>query len=568
MTKNELMKGLSLEKSKVVGIIIVFGIVILMTTYAVKLNQIFYENFAPFFDSSSYSLTFYNLLKASRTESLKEAFLQSIKTGTVALSPFLKEASRYMTSTLMLPWLVTFGGSLFFYFCQFRQRSVSLSLASTLPFLGLSAFWHYNGGLSDFRMDLPFYVLLGTSFTWFLATRYTKSYWPWILTGIFLGLTCLIRSTTPVFATIGLLPLLFSRLFLEQSDRKKTTLKGTTLIVFFTFLISGWFYILNFDFIYYYYFIWNTDANANLPISESIRHVKLALSNIGYYSIISASILFLIECFRRWRSLNSLISINSLKSLDWESIWLGVSPVAFLVLKGAGLNPFVTIPSAFGIIMFLVMPFSDTNCYKTIPTLKRRSDIIVYPIFIIFMFSALSEGIESHRNPGRFADMQSHKKIIETVISDQKYDNSVDQIFLATSYVSYLNDTSLENIVKFDYSQLLDANNSLEDRIEFYSDEAFNSLTSLAVWDAIPVSSDDEKIAYLVNRANKRLNYIILPEDTSIPYIEPRDNPAIINRYVGQVKKKILTTGNWKPISDPIQVDFNEIVRVYRNEVR
>ncbi|MGV0027910.1 hypothetical protein [Phormidesmis priestleyi] len=239
------------------------------------------------------------------------------------------------------------------------KKNVLASIALSLPFISISALWKYNGGLSDFRMDLLLYLLLGTTFVYFLWSRHSSSYFPWFFTGLFLGLTCLARVTAPIYAFICLAPPIFLRLLLGKSFRLRILL-GTLIIAATSILVSSWFYIINFESFYHYYFVWNTDANAKLPITESIKHLNLTLANIGLYAVSMTMFFFFFGLitnywFSKKHSSNSLQHI--INQFEWESLWLGIAPILFLVLRGAGLNPFVSMPAAFGLLMFFLSPF-------------------------------------------------------------------------------------------------------------------------------------------------------------------------------------------------------------------
>ena len=85
------------------------------------------------------------------------------------------------------------------------------------------------------------------------------------------------------------------------------------------FLISKWAYL------YFYYAVWNADANANLPLRQSIHHFNWVMWDIGF----SMTLLLLSACLlqltlglrdckwsvRRW-----------IAAVDWKLIWIGLAP--------------------------------------------------------------------------------------------------------------------------------------------------------------------------------------------------------------------------------------------------
>ena len=137
---------------------------------------------------------------------------------------------------------------------------------------------------------------------------------------------------------------------------------------------------------------------------------------------------------------------------------------------------------------------------------------------------------------------------------------------MTTSYISAaINDTSLNNILRFDYL-------GLESRVDLppktYPPSTFNRITSVSDWKATPGSNDEEKLAYLVEQANLELDYIILPDEDSIENIRPKLPYVVVNRYIGEIKQQLLTSGEWTPVGPVEQVDHDESVQVYRNEQR
>lgn len=98
--------------------------------------------------------------------------------------------------------------------------------------------------------------------------------------GLLIGLGCLTRATLPVHSWCS------SCRWQRSTLWPRTIGAGRSCAA----TPSPWlqappspdlFYLINFDYLYYYYAIWNTDANANLPVAESIRHVYFTLDHIG-----------------------------------------------------------------------------------------------------------------------------------------------------------------------------------------------------------------------------------------------------------------------------------------------
>jgi hypothetical protein len=572
-------------KKVLTGALVTCLIAICMVVYAAQLNRFFYTEFSPFYDSNGYSLKLLTVLELAQNESLSSALEYASKaSGPAALpfivgafvAPFIQSPSRSLTPFLQLPWLMALTISLFLYFHIFRQKAVFPSIALTLPFIGISAVWQYNGGLSDFRLDLLLYILLGTTFVWYLSGRYTSSYWPWVLSGIFLGITCLARVTAPIYALICLVPPIFLRFLLKKPSCWRIVF-GSLIVISITLLISAWFYILNFEVFYHYYFVWNTDANAQLPLKDSIKHLNIAFGNIGNYSFLIALSFFFLGLLKHLplRKLSPKLLKQFVSQLDWESLWLGAAPIIFLVLRGAGLNPFVVMPAAFGLLMFLVSPFLISSIQENISYRKPGTlqgdisqSVVCVVACVIFLFSAL-RGVENHLSPlspfqGKlFPSMRPQQALIETVDRDLRHSEHVEKAVMASTYISLINDTSLENILRFDYPEL---DSTIAFPVLSYPPQSFNRIQSAADWEATPGTNDDEKINYLVEQANQNLDYIILPDDASIENIRSKHPHVIVNRHIGEIKKRLIQSGEWIAVGPLQKVDHDEEVQIYRNE--
>ena len=165
-----------------------------------------------------------------------------------------------------------------------------------------------------------------------------------------------LRGTAPVYFLVSLGPLALVEIC--RSPRGGEFLGGIVLATSIAVAIAGWFYVLNFRFLYYYYVIWNPDANAHLPIHESLRHFRLLQHHfraalfcaVIFQLIVATDALLRSPIPKSWRPLMRLPKLN------WQAAWLALAPTGMLVARGAGLNPFVCMPSLFGCLLFLLFP--------------------------------------------------------------------------------------------------------------------------------------------------------------------------------------------------------------------
>ena len=111
---------------------------------------------------------------------------------------YFPASSRLRATTavwLQVSWIFPLLVSLYYYFHILRRFDAAAAFAATLPFVALPVLFAYDGGLSDFRMDLGLYLFFGLAGTWFLATYHTEHWYPWIFLGIAAGLAGLERAT-------------------------------------------------------------------------------------------------------------------------------------------------------------------------------------------------------------------------------------------------------------------------------------------------------------------------------------------------------------------------------------
>lgn len=123
---------------------------------------------------------------------------------------------------------------------------------------------------------------------------------------------------------------------------------GTIAVV-----LAGWFFVLRFDALYNNV-VWNTDANVHLPLAQSSRHFLNAAHLLWgpiFLACLAAS-LVVWRGFPGWRAVSA-----GLRVWPWELLLAAVMPAGFLMMRGAGLNPFVSMPSAFGMgAVLLALP--------------------------------------------------------------------------------------------------------------------------------------------------------------------------------------------------------------------
>ena len=262
---------------------------IAITIISVYLNITFYNTYGGFYDSVSYL----NRLVTLSTIVRDHGFFAATKSASVDSTVFIPwifgiilsifhEPMRIFGVFIQVPLLILQFVTAFRFFRQGSNFSSWRSLIYAMPLVAYPAVFHFNGGLNDFRMDLSQAYAYGSFLAILLLARQSGRIWDWVFVGGLVAIASLVRATTPVYVVLlmGLSLLLDLRRFSLTFVLTRYAISGAVFS-----LCAGWFYIINFDNLYYYYFIWNTDANAHLPLRESLRHLSFVGSAIGVVAL-------------------------------------------------------------------------------------------------------------------------------------------------------------------------------------------------------------------------------------------------------------------------------------------
>ncbi len=452
------------------------------------------------------------------SNSLEEACFSS----TTVCLPFVVAAviaplvspSRMVGVWIQVGYLGLFLFSLYYYLSRVRELSRYVSTLVCLAFCCLSCIYYENGGISDFRMDFGLCMTFGMTAVWYLISISQPLKRHFCLLGLAAGLCCLARATAPVYLLTSFAPLLTYDWIM--SKEKRQLIRGIGIALLFSAAGSGWFFVLNFEYLHYYYAVWNTDANAKIPFSEAWNHVKLARRCFGepltLLLVLWASVLFanrkssgepknLASANIDQRgSLTSLFARCRVSGIDFRIAWIGAAPLVLLVARQAGLNPFVAMPAVIGLSLFLLIPIAKTYDRNDNPKLARLFAICL----IVCLAIAGARGWRRHQERA-FNSMAAYQEIVETMLQDSQ-SRGIREVQFAVMQSSELNSDSLYSTLLFDrpdaqprLNHVLIGDSHLL-RIKVFSKSA------LADWDEVPGASDDEKIADLIFVANQQAN--------------------------------------------------------------
>src|SRR6185312_11695388 len=151
---------------------------VLLGINAVALNRVFYGIYGPFYDSMSYLNGLAQMQANATASSTASALVQQISRSTVvypwvAFAPFAGNAglSRDVGVWIQVSAATYMQLVLFYYFLRVRALPFVSSFVFSSVFVLIAAVFHFNGGLSDFRMDLIQYYLLTAVMTLYLIAQ-------------------------------------------------------------------------------------------------------------------------------------------------------------------------------------------------------------------------------------------------------------------------------------------------------------------------------------------------------------------------------------------------------------
>ncbi len=535
-------------------------VVLLLGAYSAWLNREFYRHETPFFDSAAYTNYLAWIIGTTRHDGAREGWELTLNKGTAPLygmETFALTAlgvplpsARQLAVWLQVVPLFGLAVSLYFYWTRARACGAWTAVALTLPFLMTAGVFLYNGGLQDFRLDLSLYLLLASAGCWYLQTYGTDSLWPWIWSGCFFALASLSRATAPVYAVVMFLPLLLVRLPKEPWK----ILRGVGILVA-PFLLAGLPYFLHrYSYLYFYYVEFSKDANANLPARESIQHALFAWRSLGTYLGLAAAI-----CG---------VSAGLKGRIDWKLLYLGCAPVLFLVWRGAGLNPFVAMPAVFGWLAFLLLP-------------ARGASPKPWALGLVLLACFYNAATARRIGPDPHVRPEAFRQAIDWMRADARA-HHLAKVDFVTAHSWNFHPQFLRNMLLNDYGYLFTKRSMISPegtpwtRENLYQAETFQYNYETPFTAAVPLvwqqqvmgANDAEKIEWLFSEARKQLDYIFLPDEPTITFMEKYIAHSYINTKTRAIRKWFLESGEWERIGEPLVVSELETVEMYAKKGR
>jgi hypothetical protein len=542
-----------------IAILALTAITLAQGFYAAKLNVDFYKQHTPFFDSCSYSKQLAIVVSKTRRLGFAEGVKESLS-GNVAL-PFLEATlvgkwiapSRVMGVWLQSIWLIVLALSLYWYFAHYRHLDRWLAVLLALPFVSFARIYDWNGGLPDFRMDLSLYIFASLTAVWYLATYETESRVPWLLAGFSAMLACVARATAPVYLIVMLGPLLLVRLIAARGRRKALLMNLLCMCLPVT-ISAGAFLAYNFSYLYFYYVTWSPDANRHLPWSESVLHFSTAKSHFGDA---------LLWCALAAVAIN-FVCIRKLQWLDWKPLWLALAAPLFLAWRGAGINPFVTMPAVFGVLMFACLPFLGTQ--PAARFLWARTAIGLALAGGAVACAADAGKPQMYTGPS-VTNMPGIRAMLDRATSDARA-RGFSRIEFIAPELGDCHSCMISNVLIYEYGAAPGDGKGLyvpggltyhfpEELTFTASDELFWKLN-------VAGNTRDEKLASVVSMmVSQSPDYLLLPDEKTLTWLEHDRSFEYINLQTRSLMSRLLALNKWKSLGDPIEVDAHEKLEVF-----
>jgi hypothetical protein len=562
---------------------------LLVGFYCCELNHQLYQHKCPFHDSLDYQQQLFRVMTLSREQGLSVALHESCFSNSTVCLPYIVASivapfvspDRLVGVWIQTGWLLLFLLSLFYYFNSIKALPPKIATLGCLVFLTALCLYFDHGGLSDFRMDLGLCLTFGIAVCWFLSAMARPAWWRFGMLGLTAGLCCLARGTAPVYLVFTFAPIVawdflnawLSRKSKSKSDSKTPTIatasppmigtkiRGLTFSASIVALVAGWFYVGNFAYLYHYYVVWNTDANAKVPWIDALEHLIhmyncLGLPITAVWMAWSIGALAVAVRAHGLKAQTALVIRE--RDFDLRILWIGLAPTILIIARRSGMNPFVCMPSIIGLTLFLMLPI--------LKQLKRSESraLIRYCWIVLLIGFAMSgyRGWRRHQPRTGFNTMKAQAQILDHIISDSQT-RTPTRVRFGTMQLTELHTSSLYAILQYDRDNVQRHLNWVEIEGTRFDHVHVFSKPATADWADVRGDSDQAKMESLIGKANRELDYLVVPDEETAKHLQATFGQIYINRFLPELRTKLLA-GPWEKVSEAYQVQRQEYVEIYR----
>jgi hypothetical protein len=493
-------------------------------------------------------------LKAATT--LDTVFLPYVPAA--LLGPFV-QPSRAIGVWIQVIQLAVLCCSLAAYLTRVERYSPATALVGCAAVLLLGRLWQPGGGLSDFRMDFGLMAGYWTVAAWYLIARSSLNVRDFLMLGLACGSVCLVRATAPVYMVAAFGPLALADVVCLPERRRRCI--GWLCAAAVAGLGGAWFYVLNREYLYYYYAVWNSDANAALGPLQSWRHVKFAIRHVGIPAVAFA-VLFRVACVLAAEPAPTRLGIGWRRWFDVRPaiLWLTIAPIALLMIRGAGLNPFVSMPASLGLLLTILVSARPS---RTPVALSARAVASLTGLFAVLFCIMAATGFALHRGPSG-GPMAAHRSILRAIVADARSSDR-GTISFGGSTVGPVHSASLQNVGLFDIPEARASSRDLViDGVTCLPDASLE-IAAAADWRRVPGDTPEEKLRALSERAAATIDYMVIPTASTCRTVERRFGHDIVNRHATAMREHLLGTGDWHRILADVDVTNGLVFDVFRN---
>jgi hypothetical protein len=531
--------------------------------FATICNGLFYRVHEPFHDSMSYHEKIFRAMTLADVEGLTSGLNEALVGNNTTclpiliaalLGPFL-EPTRWVGVWIQVAELLFYLVTLEIYLRLVWKMDLRGRAFSVISIATLAMMFFTNGGLSDFRMDLSLALMYGATVLWALVARTTCAARHFFWLGISFGVCCLFRATAPIYLCVALAPVVLIDLWSGQGFVKRSRRRGWIRAMIIAAITCLWFYVLNFDYLYYYYFVWNTDANAKIPRLESFLHLEMVGRQLGWsflVLVLGYSALRMFEA--RTQSVTVVVAegpetrgIRGIRGQAIRLMWFAAAPLVILIGQRMGLNPFVSMPSAMLIHVLVVI-----GMVRSAVNFSPRTWKLMWVVLMVSIALALGRGLKKHVYP-RYPLMAGHRQLLDAMIVDANTHGIMSAHFASAQMMDY-ETSSLHSVILFDHPRAMRHGLSkLIDGISLSPSGVMNRPAAVN-WQNIKGDSDAARIQELSAMTASQVDYLVVPTKATAQMIVDRKMSEPIHRFSVSILQELSEdrVANWEKIAGPI----------------
>jgi hypothetical protein len=247
------------------------------------------------------------------------------------------------------------------------------------------------------------------------------------------------------------------------------------------------------------------------------------------------------------------------KRLPWRLAWLAASPALFLILRGAGLNPYVSMPCVFGVLMFAFFPWRDARGEEAV-----SRPVCALAVAACLLTAATAELPHPLRGVSSTHAAAMHS-LIDRIVDDARA-RGLRDVYYGIPEIGDFHSCAFINTLIYDYRGRVESGGVLlpSGASLVFPDEAVFGASDVFLWNrVVPGKTDALKMDYLVGAALARQRYLLLPDERGLEFLERKRSYDFCNLKVRELKRRLLATGRYALLGEPAEISAQEWIQVY-----